>query len=92
MAARGYDKLDLVVCNLYPFQKRVADPAITLEDAVEEVDIGKALAMHVPTATRVICTLPRRFSQRVRCRRGYAAAGGRQEPRARDRGGRPGRL
>ena len=40
MAARGYDKLDIVVCNLYPFQKRVADPATTIDDAVEEVDIG----------------------------------------------------
>ena len=40
MEARGYNKLDVVVCNLYPFQKRVADPAITIDDAVEEVDIG----------------------------------------------------
>jgi len=42
MTARGYDKLDIVVCNLYPFQKRVADPNTTIEDAVEEVDIGVA--------------------------------------------------
>ena len=42
MAARGYDKLDIVVCNLYPFQKRVEDPATTIDAAVEEVDIGAA--------------------------------------------------
>lgn len=40
MLARGYDKIDVVVCNLYPFQKKVAEPNITIADAVEEVDIG----------------------------------------------------
>ena len=40
MAARGYDHIDVVVCNLYPFQKKVAEAGITIEQAVEEVDIG----------------------------------------------------
>jgi len=40
MAARGYDHIDVVVCNLYPFQKKVAEPNVTIEQAVEEVDIG----------------------------------------------------
>jgi len=48
MTARGYDKLDIVVCNLYPFQKRVADPSTTIEDAVEEVDIGAARRQQRP--------------------------------------------
>ncbi|WFD32565.1 bifunctional phosphoribosylaminoimidazolecarboxamide formyltransferase/IMP cyclohydrolase [Malassezia sp. CBS 17886] len=33
--------IDIVVCNLYPFQDTVsADPAPTVEQAVEEIDIG----------------------------------------------------
>ncbi|KAJ3322523.1 bifunctional phosphoribosylaminoimidazolecarboxamide formyltransferase/IMP cyclohydrolase, partial [Gonapodya sp. JEL0774] len=40
MKARGYDKIDFVVCNLYPFQKTVAKEGVTIPEAVEEVDIG----------------------------------------------------
>ena len=32
--------IDLVVCNLYPFQQTVAAPDATLADAVEKIDIG----------------------------------------------------
>jgi phosphoribosylaminoimidazolecarboxamide formyltransferase/IMP cyclohydrolase len=32
--------IDMVVCNLYPFQYTVAKPNVTLADAVEEIDIG----------------------------------------------------
>ncbi|HEU5430735.1 MAG TPA: bifunctional phosphoribosylaminoimidazolecarboxamide formyltransferase/IMP cyclohydrolase [Thermomicrobiales bacterium] len=32
--------IDLVVANLYPFAATVADPAVTLADAVEQIDIG----------------------------------------------------
>ncbi|KAI9137441.1 bifunctional purine biosynthesis protein PURH-like protein [Paraphysoderma sedebokerense] len=37
---RGYDKIDFVICNLYPFQKTVAREDVTIAQAVEEVDIG----------------------------------------------------
>ena len=40
MAAQGIDPIDLVVCNLYPFERTVAHPAVTEEDAVEQIDIG----------------------------------------------------
>jgi phosphoribosylaminoimidazolecarboxamide formyltransferase/IMP cyclohydrolase len=36
----GWDYLDLAAVNLYPFEKTVADPAVTLEAAVENIDIG----------------------------------------------------
>lgn len=32
--------IDLVVVNLYPFKKTVAAPGCTLEDAIENIDIG----------------------------------------------------
>ncbi|KAI8807006.1 cytidine deaminase-like protein [Cladochytrium replicatum] len=40
MEARGYDKIDFVICNLYPFQKTVEKSGITIPEAVEEIDIG----------------------------------------------------
>lgn len=36
----GIDYIDMVVVNLYPFQQTIADPNVTLEDAVENIDIG----------------------------------------------------
>jgi phosphoribosylaminoimidazolecarboxamide formyltransferase / IMP cyclohydrolase len=40
LAALGIEKVDFVVCNLYPFKEKVAKPFIRVEDAVEEIDIG----------------------------------------------------
>lgn len=40
MTARGYDYIDYVVCNLYPFEKTVSRPDCSLTDAVENIDIG----------------------------------------------------
>ncbi|MCE5089372.1 bifunctional phosphoribosylaminoimidazolecarboxamide formyltransferase/IMP cyclohydrolase [Staphylococcus devriesei] len=34
------DLIDMVVVNLYPFQKTVANPDVTEEDAIENIDIG----------------------------------------------------
>lgn len=36
----GYAPINIVVCNLYPFQETVAQPGVTLQDAVENIDIG----------------------------------------------------
>ncbi|MEN6408740.1 MAG: bifunctional phosphoribosylaminoimidazolecarboxamide formyltransferase/IMP cyclohydrolase, partial [Anaerolineaceae bacterium] len=36
----GWDWIDLVAVNLYPFEKTVADPDVTLADAIENIDIG----------------------------------------------------
>jgi phosphoribosylaminoimidazolecarboxamide formyltransferase/IMP cyclohydrolase len=32
--------IDMVVVNLYPFEKTVSDPAVKLEEAIENIDIG----------------------------------------------------
>ncbi|QHS74774.1 bifunctional phosphoribosylaminoimidazolecarboxamide formyltransferase/IMP cyclohydrolase ADE16 [Saccharomyces paradoxus] len=34
------DKVDFVVCNLYPFKETVAKIGVTVQEAVEEIDIG----------------------------------------------------
>ena len=36
----GIKPIDLVVVNLYPFEQTVANPNVTLEDAIENIDIG----------------------------------------------------
>ncbi len=40
MAEHGIGGIDLVVVNLYPFEATVARPDCSLEDAVENIDIG----------------------------------------------------
>jgi phosphoribosylaminoimidazolecarboxamide formyltransferase/IMP cyclohydrolase len=38
--AKGIKAIDLVVVDLYPFEKTVANPSVTFEDAIENIDIG----------------------------------------------------
>jgi phosphoribosylaminoimidazolecarboxamide formyltransferase/IMP cyclohydrolase len=40
MQQHGIGRIDLVVVNLYPFAQTVAKPNCTLEDAIENIDIG----------------------------------------------------
>ncbi|HVF34335.1 MAG TPA: bifunctional phosphoribosylaminoimidazolecarboxamide formyltransferase/IMP cyclohydrolase [Candidatus Saccharimonadia bacterium] len=40
MAAHGIVPIDLLVVNLYPFERVTADPGCTLEAGVENIDIG----------------------------------------------------
>lgn len=36
----GWDAIDLVAVNLYPFEQTIARPEVTLADAIENIDIG----------------------------------------------------
>ncbi|KZX79370.1 bifunctional phosphoribosylaminoimidazolecarboxamide formyltransferase/inosine monophosphate cyclohydrolase, partial [Alcanivorax sp. HI0011] len=40
MADNDISRIDLVVVNLYPFEATVANPDCSLEDAIENIDIG----------------------------------------------------
>jgi phosphoribosylaminoimidazolecarboxamide formyltransferase / IMP cyclohydrolase len=40
LAAHGIGTIDLLVINLYPFAQATARPDCTLEDAIENIDIG----------------------------------------------------
>lgn len=40
LADMGLQTIDMVVVNLYPFIQTVAKPGVTLEDALENIDIG----------------------------------------------------
>ena len=36
----GVEMIDMVVVNLYPFEATIAKPDVTLEEAIENIDIG----------------------------------------------------
>src|SRR5512135_3453820 len=36
----GWDYIDLVAVNLYPFEATIAKPDVTFDDAIENIDIG----------------------------------------------------
>jgi phosphoribosylaminoimidazolecarboxamide formyltransferase/IMP cyclohydrolase len=40
MQENGISSIDLVVVNLYPFVQTVSKPGVTIEEAVENIDIG----------------------------------------------------
>src|SRR6266404_1081836 len=40
MREHGIDPIDLVIINLYPFEETIAREGVTLEEAIEQIDIG----------------------------------------------------
>ena len=40
MKEHGIENIDLVVINLYPFKQAISKPGCTLEEAIENIDIG----------------------------------------------------
>ena len=59
MAKHGIEAIDMVVVNLYPFEATVARPGCTLEEAIENIDIGgpamiRSAAKNYPDVTVVV--------------------------------------
>ena len=40
LAAQQIELIDLVACNLYPFQETAVRPQVTMSEVVEQIDIG----------------------------------------------------
>ncbi len=40
MKEHNIEEIDMVLVNLYPFKKTISQPGCTLEDAIENIDIG----------------------------------------------------
>ena len=40
LASHGITPIDLVAVNLYPFRETIARPDVTVEEAIEQIDIG----------------------------------------------------
>lgn len=59
LAAHGIGTIDLVVVNLYPFAATISRPGVTLDDALENIDIGgptmlRAAAKNFPSVAVVV--------------------------------------
>lgn len=66
MADNGIEPIDLVVVNLYPFKKTIRKPNVTLDDAIENIDIGgpamiRAAAKNFKFVT--VVTNPERYDE-----------------------------
>jgi phosphoribosylaminoimidazolecarboxamide formyltransferase / IMP cyclohydrolase len=53
----GWDYLDLVAVNLYPFEATIAKPDVTFEDAIENIDIGGVTLMRAAAKNHQRVTL-----------------------------------
>jgi phosphoribosylaminoimidazolecarboxamide formyltransferase/IMP cyclohydrolase len=65
-AEHGIQLIDLVAVNLYPFAETIKTPGVTLEEAIEQIDIGgpamlRAAAKNYAAVT-VVCN-PKRYAQ-----------------------------
>jgi len=59
LTRQGIDPIDLVVVNLYPFVATIRRPGVTLEEALENIDIGgptmlRAAAKNFPSVAVVV--------------------------------------
>jgi phosphoribosylaminoimidazolecarboxamide formyltransferase / IMP cyclohydrolase len=59
MKEHGIEGIDVVVNNLYPFQQTIANPDVTLDDALENIDIGgpamtRAAAKNFPDVVIIV--------------------------------------
>jgi phosphoribosylaminoimidazolecarboxamide formyltransferase / IMP cyclohydrolase len=59
LARQGLSAIDVVAVNLYPFQETVSRPKVTLEDALENIDIGgptmlRAAAKNFPSVLVIV--------------------------------------
>lgn len=66
------EAIDLVVCNLYPFAATIARPDVTLEEAIENIDIGGPSMVRSAAknhASVTVVTDPKRYPEIIECLR-----------------------
>ena len=75
---RGIAPFELVVCNLYPFRQTVAEPGVSVADAIEQIDIGGPTMVRAAAKNHAwvgIVTSPDQYSEVV----GAVTSGGLSE-------------
>lgn len=59
LVSQGYAPINMVVCNLYPFRETVAQVGVSLQDAIEQIDIGGVTLLRAAAKnffrTTVVC-------------------------------------
>ncbi|WP_078665660.1 MULTISPECIES: bifunctional phosphoribosylaminoimidazolecarboxamide formyltransferase/IMP cyclohydrolase [Carboxydocella] len=66
LAEQGIGTIDLVAVNLYPFRQTISKPGVTLEEAIENIDIGGPAMVRAAAKNHesvVIVVNPQRYSQ-----------------------------
>ncbi len=53
----GWDYIDLVAVNLYPFEETIAKPGVTEEEAIENIDIGGVTLIRAAAKNQARVTL-----------------------------------
>lgn len=72
LAQQGIETIDLVVCNLYPFAATIARPHVTLEEAIENIDVGGPSMVRAAAKNHAFVTVvtdPARYPQIIDCLR-----------------------
>jgi phosphoribosylaminoimidazolecarboxamide formyltransferase / IMP cyclohydrolase len=66
LRAQGITPIDVVVCNLYPFEETVAKPGVSMEAAIEQIDIGGPAMVRAAAknhASTVVVVNPSRYEE-----------------------------
>jgi phosphoribosylaminoimidazolecarboxamide formyltransferase/IMP cyclohydrolase len=77
MRQHGISPIDLVCVNLYPFEQTVANPGCTLEEAIENIDIGGPSMIRSAAKNHkfvTVVTSPEQYSRVIEQMRTYDAA------------------
>lgn len=62
----GLKEIDLLCCNLYPFVETVSRPGVTLEEAIEQIDVGGPAMIRAGAKNHesvVVVVRPERYSE-----------------------------
>jgi phosphoribosylaminoimidazolecarboxamide formyltransferase / IMP cyclohydrolase len=66
LTEHGLREIDLVCCNLYPFLATVEHPSVSIEEAVEQIDIGGPAMIRAAAKNHqsvVVVVRPQRYSE-----------------------------
>jgi phosphoribosylaminoimidazolecarboxamide formyltransferase/IMP cyclohydrolase len=66
LSAQDIRPLDLVVVNLYPFEQTIAQPGVSITDAIEQIDIGGPAMLRASAKNHAYVTVisnPRYYGQ-----------------------------
>ena len=58
LSGLGWDYIDLVAVNLYPFEETIARPNVTFADAIENIDIGGVTLLRAAATSSHLQWLP----------------------------------
>ncbi len=83
LARHKIDPIDLICINLYPFQQTIADPAVSFETAIENIDVGGPAMLRAAAKNHKYVTVVTSPSQYDRVIQEMDSQGGATSPETR---------